>query len=177
MHLYCKRYVIMKNSIVSLLILLVVSSCSSDDVESYDISTFYFTTESRILLTTENEYTYANIEYGENLVFKYEFIKADDPNIQDDEYSERLIFEIDPSLDNFTYNAEDITNAKAYFNQYCFCADTQSIPIVSGTINGTKLGLNDWLVSIDVSFELNGELQSRSINKVFSNRALFRQNY
>lgn len=167
----------MKNFIVSLLILLVVSSCSSDDVERYDISTYFFATQSKITLTTQDTNTFANIEYGENLVFKYTFIKADNPDIQDDEYSERLIFEIDPLVDNFTYNADDIMQANAYFNQYCFCADTHSIPINSGTIQGTRLGPDDWLININISFELNGEQQSRNIHKVFSNIAAFKQSY
>ena len=167
----------MKNSFLSLLILVVLSSCSSDDVEPYDISSYYFATESKITVTTEDTNTFANIVSGENLVFKFEFIKADDPDIQDDEYSERLIFEIDPSLTEFTYNAEDILQAKAYFNQYCFCTNVGSIPITSGTIQGTRLGYDDWLVTINISFEINGEQQTRNINKVFSNIASFRQSY
>lgn len=167
----------MKNAILSLLILVVLFSCSSDDVERYDISSYYFATKSKIIVTTEDTNTFANIDFGENLVFKFEFIKADDPNIQDDEYSERLIFEIDPSANDFTYNAEDIIQAKTYFNQYCFCGDIGSIPIVVGTIQGTRLGHDDWLVNINISFDINGEQQTRNINKVFSNIATFQQSY
>ena len=167
----------MKNSILSLLILALLVSCSSDNDEPSDISSYYFATKSKITLTTVDTNTFANIDFGQNLVFKFEFIKVDEPNIQDDEYSERLVFEIDPSLTEFTYNAEDINQAMAYFNQYCFCANVGSIPIISGTIQGTKLGRDDWLININVNFEVNGEQQSRNINKVFSNIEIFRQSY
>ncbi|WP_347922309.1 hypothetical protein [Pontimicrobium sp. SW4] len=167
----------MKQFTLSLIFLVLLASCSTDNDERYDITTYYFAKQSKIALTTEDTNTFANIVYGENLVFKYNLIKADNPNIQDDEYSERLIFEIDPSVTEFTYNAEDIIQANAYFNQYCFCANIGSIPITAGTIQGTKINADDWLVSINISFEINGEPQSRSINKVFSNIATFQQSY
>jgi len=167
----------MKNSFLSLLIILIVSSCSTDDNEPKDYSSYYFAPKSKITVTNENNYSFANIEYGENLVFRFKFTKADNPNIADDEYSERLIFEIDPTVTEFTYNAEEIMQTNAYFNQYCFCSDVGSIPINSGTINGTKIGRDDWLININISFNINGEQQTRQINEVFSNIEIFRQSY
>jgi len=155
----------------------MLSSCSSDDNIPTDISSYYFKPDSKITVSTENNQTFANIVNGQNLVFKFELNKTDNPDIQDDEYSERLIFEIDPSLTEFTYNAEDILQANAYFNQYCFCADTSSIPINSGTIQGTKISRDDWLIDLNISFLINGKLQTRSFKEVFSNIVIFRQSY
>lgn len=166
----------MKNLYFYLIFLLSLISCSSDD-GNFDQTSYIFFTDSKISLTTTETNSFANIEYGSNLVFMFELIKADTPEIQDDEYAERLIFEIDHSLNQFSYNAEEVLQAKAYFNQSCFCPSTGSIPITTGTIEGSRMGLDDWMININIRFTINGKPQSRSINKVFTNSELFRQNY
>lgn len=166
----------MKNLYFSLIFLLSIISCSSDD-GNFDQTSYIFFTDSKISLTTVDSNSFANIEYGSNLVFMFEFIKADSPEIQDDEYAERLIFEIDHTLNQFTYNAEEVLVAKAYFNQSCFCPSTGSIPITTGTIEGSRLDSDDWMININIHFTINNKQQSRSINKVFTNSELFRQSY
>ena len=97
----------MKNSFLSLLILVVLSSCSSDDVEPYDISSYYFATESKITVTTEDTNTFANIVSGENLVFKFELYQTE-VNDHDMDNVPTYLEDLKDKLDDDDFEEPDI---------------------------------------------------------------------
>ena len=151
---------------------LLIVACSlfffGCDSKDGDKEYFTFKTNSQIVLTELGEdYFLANVDTGENLVFIYEFVKDDEPNIADDEYAERIIFEIDASVTSFSYTTENMSEIKMYFNQYCFCPSIESINVVNGTVEGERIDSSKWRISIDIQFELYENLQERIINGVF----------
>lgn len=147
--------------ILSSLLLLAVS-CSNDD-NNGDIEEYQFYQNSRIVV---NEFDFAEIENGNNLVFEYRFIADDEPNIADDEYSERIIFEIDSSADSFSLTNEELATANTYFDKYCFCFIDGSIAIENGTLTGTRVNENRWEVNINVSF-MDFDAQTRTVSGTF----------
>lgn len=152
--------------LVSLLSILFLVSCNSDDS---DEEFYTFQKNSQIVLSEFGDDTYfANVESGEHLVFMYRFVADEDPDIADDEYSERIIFEIDNALTSFNYSDEELLQTKMYFNQFCFCPNIGSIQIVDGTAEGLKLNNGKWRISLDVSFVVyDDNLQERQIEGVF----------
>ena len=143
---------------------LFLFGCDKDSDEEF----YTFKTNSQIVLTEiDEDYYLVNVDSGDNLVFIYEFVKDDDPDIADDEYAERIIFEIDKDLTSFSYTSEDISESKMYFNQFCFCPSIESIHIENGTLEGEKINNSKWRISLNVQFELYDNLLERQIEGVF----------
>lgn len=160
----------MKTTYLFIMALLLFTSCSEDDVvdvsENDDIEgneefKFY---ESRSIRSMGVDF--ATIEDGGNLVFEYFLIADENPSIADDEYSERIIFEILPDTEEFSFSDDDLINSSAFFDKYCFCLIEGSIPITEGVISGTKLSNTEWQISIDISFEDFGT-QTRTLSERF----------
>ena len=97
---------------------------------------------------------WANIVDGNNLVFQYEYQADDEENIADDEYSEFIRFEIDPTLTEFEFKDVQLQDIKLTLTQSCFCGfsnEEKDVP-PSGMISGEKISENRWLIKIDASF-------------------------
>ncbi|AKA36406.1 hypothetical protein [Flagellimonas lutaonensis] len=142
-------------------LLFLTAACSNDDGGDTDEFNFY-----QDATITVNDANFAVIESGENLVFEYFFRADDNPQIADDEYAERIIFEVDAAAEQFSFSDAELTAANTFFDKYCFCFIEGSIPIESGTISGRKFSSSTWQVSIDIRFT-EFEEQSRTISGVF----------
>ena len=68
-----------------------------------------------------NDLVFANVEAGDRIVFEYFFVAEQEDLIADDEYGERIIFEIDPNLKSFSFIDEELTEIRPFFNRFCFC--------------------------------------------------------
>lgn len=147
---------------------LCLCSCKSDDDNVTDeITQYTYSTSSQIVTQDIDDITLANIEEGNNLVFNYRFTASQNDLISDDEYGERIIFEIDANATAFNYSDDELASILSYFNHYCFCANIGSIQIIDGQISGQKINGQNWDVSINVTFLINDTLETRSINGVF----------
>lgn len=107
-----------------------------------------------------------DITAGTQLVFEYEYIKNDKENIADDEYTERIYFEIDPELSSFNFRDADLEGINLVKQPICFCIPILWTP-VSGTLTGEKLTETTWQVEMDVVFEREGETSESSFNATF----------
>lgn len=143
--------------LIGLLIFIGIhSSCSSDD-SNQDLYTYTYFDESELTLASSDDsyMVYGSIESGENLVFEYIFEAHDEENIADDEYSETIRFEIDPTLEQFSYSDDELLNIKTVFTQYCYCyfalTDSKNVNPI-GTISGEKISENEWKININVTF-------------------------
>lgn len=139
-------------------------SCATDNPE---IIEYKFYKSSTIAIDTNDDYGFATTEAGQNLVFEYFFTAREEPNVADDEYSERIVFEIDASVESFSLSGDDLILANTFFDKYCFCELTGSIPISSGTITGEQLDADTWSIDIEVSF-MDYQEEFRSISGNYS---------
>lgn len=147
---------------------LCLCSCKSDDDNvTGDITQYTYATLSKIVTEDIDDITFANIEDGNNLVFNYRFSASQNDLISDDEYGERIIFEIDANATAFNYSDDEPASILSYFNQYCFCANIGSIQIIDGQISGQKINGQNWDISIYVTFSINDAVETRSINGIF----------
>ncbi|MBT8279491.1 MAG: hypothetical protein KJO41_10845 [Bacteroidia bacterium] len=142
----------MKPLIARILILILLLGCGSDDtIPSRKEYNLY--QSASVLVETFDEEIIASIGEGEDLVFEYRFISENDPDISDEEYSNVILFEIDPLLNEFSVTDAELQSISAYFTRYCFC-NLHSIPISNGSIHGTKLSTTKWNISIHVTVDL-----------------------
>lgn len=161
----------MKNLIL-LAVILCSISCSTDEdtpTGTPESQEYFYQEDKSISVVAEENFTITSVVDGENLVFTYAFIGAQEDFIADDEYSEFIRFEIDPSLESFSFANDDLEAITAYFRISCFC-DGHSYPITGGTINGTKISDASWDIDIDVTFEQFQETESRTISGRFTLR-------
>jgi hypothetical protein len=147
---------------------LFLFSCNSDDDNVTDeIIKYTYATNSKIVTQNADGITFADIEDGDNLVFNYRFSASQNNDISDDEYGERIIFEIDANAQEFNYSDNELISILTYFNQYCFCANIGSIQIINGSINGSKSNGQNWAIDIDITFEIGISTRSISFNSIF----------
>jgi len=147
---------------------IFLCSCNSDDDSITDeVIQHTYSTNSKIVTQDVNDITFADIEEGDNLVFKYRFTASQDNDIADDEYGERIIFEIDVNATEFSYSDDELESILTFFNQYCFCPNIGSIQILNGNISGTKIDSQNWNIDIDVTFEMGNSMESKTISAVF----------
>lgn len=106
---------------------------------------------------------------GDSLVFTYEYVKNDKANILDDEYADRIWFQIDPSLTEFSLEDENLSSVDLAFQADCEC-QIEVIPILNGTLSGKKLSANHWEVIMDVSYTRSSIVVERSFTEEFERK-------
>lgn len=106
---------------------------------------------------------------GDSLVFTYEYIQNDKANVQDDEYSERIWFQIDPSLTEFSLRDEELASVDLVFLPDCECL-FEITPILNGTLSGKRLSTDLWEITMDVSYTWNSIVWERSFTEEFGRK-------
>ncbi|MFS4491737.1 hypothetical protein [Maribacter sp. 2308TA10-17] len=155
----------MKKALLILICVSMLSACSKGEEDLYS---YTFSKNSKVTSESfEGSYMrHGKVVRGANLVFEYVFVKDDVENIADDEYSEFIYFEIDPSLDEFNYVDEELNTINTVFTQSCFCAffEEEKNVAPTGSISGKKISETQWDITIDVIFY--GD-EARNINNRF----------
>ena len=103
---------------------------------------------------------YPIVNSGAKDVFKYQLDHPGCPDIADDEVVQILLFEVDPTVASFNYNAADFATNSCFFRKICFCFGETALQPVSGTISGTKTSSNTWQIAIDVLLPDNTRVQT-----------------
>lgn len=157
----------MKYLTYCLLILSLISlGCSDNQTE---FTTFKYFESSSIQTQNDPNFFLASIENGNNLVFEYKYVLEADPDIADSGFSETILFEIDPSLEEFTYRDQELEGINTYYRHICFCESIESILVNSGSISGTKINNNSWNIDININFryEQSQPLTNKQISGTF----------
>ena len=121
------------------------SSECTDDSYSYD-----FYSSKQIDTTTINAVLTFQVNPGNNLVFSYVHNGPDCKNVADDEYTDRLVFQVSPGLTTFYYENTQLEGLLCLFVRYGFVS-TNAVRINSGHIRGTKISDTTWDIEIDVN--------------------------
>ena len=108
-----------------------------------------------------------SIEPGDNLVFLYEYEKNDSPLIADDEYTERILFEIPAGIDTFLISGEDLKKSNAIYGNLCFCLDRGHFRIDDGCIKGEKVDGKHWKVAMNISAQASQTTFSKMLSEIF----------
>lgn len=145
---------------------LISLGCSDNQTE---FTTFKYFESSTIETQNDPNFFLATIENGNNLVFEYEYVLEADPDIADSGFSETILFEIDPTLNEFTYSNQELVDSNTYYRQLCFCPTDDSILITNGTISGRKLTERTWEIDIliDIDFPSGLPFLDKQVSGVF----------
>lgn len=156
----------MRSRIIVLILCLSLLGCSQNQTDLYFYK--YFKNSTIDLPTTDNSYT-ASIISGDKLVFEYTYDLEADPEIPDSQFKETIIFEIDPTLNEFAYSNQELVDSNTYYRQLCFCPTDDSILITNGTISGRKLSERTWEVDIliDIDFPSGLPFLDKQVSGVF----------
>jgi len=156
----------MKKSILIILICTLVFSCTKKSEETYS-----YTFQENAQLTIEPYYEGSymkngTVTQGNNLVFTYRYEAEDEINVADDEYSEVIQFEIEPTSNEFDYSDNELVGIKAVYTESCFCDFTDETKNTSpqGNIRGKKISETEWDISIDVTFYTDDQ---KNISTIF----------
>jgi len=148
-----KKGKIMKNLILTLLLVSGIVSCNSDDSTNCnpEIITTNWSKNKAILVeyNADSQRNKYSITEGENDVFEYTLIGAECPDIYDDEWGEILTFEISEEANNFEYSDEGITHTKCFFRQFGAWVNRQ-YEIKNGMIKGEKLSEDEWKITVSI---------------------------
>ncbi|MEM6347498.1 MAG: hypothetical protein AAF927_26665 [Bacteroidota bacterium] len=137
-------------------------SCRSGDC-TYS---FQENKQIEIIEDSTNQSTFINIQEGDKIVFKYQYVADEEPNIADDEYLENIYFEIEPNAETFSFTDEQLADAKLVIQPVCFCPPVVIEPR-SGILSGTRLDESTWEVTLDATYQLYNETNEISFDKKF----------
>jgi len=95
----------------------------------------------------QNNFSANIINTGNFLVFEY-YKRADEyADMTDDEYMEKIVFEVPKNAKSFNFTDVSL---KAAFLRSCFCPDRGWHEINVGFIKGKKINATTWNVEIDI---------------------------
>ncbi len=164
--------IFMKNSFILACILLPLSiiGCRQTGFSPTNCRdgkcTYTIEANQQIEITGDSIQQFVNIISGDKLVFAYEYVKNDKENIADDEYTEFIYFEIEPSSESFDFQDSELSDAALIMRPVCFCVPGLGIP-VSGSLSGSKINNNRWQVDMDVIFDWNGDTREGEFSAEF----------
>ncbi len=153
----------------ALFAILLTACNSSDDSINPELRTYEFFEDSKMIFNMSQGTETLTIEPGAKTVFKYFFRAEENEDIADDGYSENVYFEVDSSLDSFSYSNDDFRDINLVIKRSCFCANVGYVFIGNGSLTGTKLSDGNWSISTSFTFQWEGETDtiSRTINGTF----------
>ncbi|WP_394747834.1 hypothetical protein [Spongiimicrobium salis] len=162
----------MKKLAILIAFFVITIGCSDDNSvlgsTTPESTLLEFSQNAAIIVSPQsNDLVFVNVEAGERLVFEYFFVAEQEDLIADDEYGERILFEVDPNLSSFSFSDAELATLRPFFNRFCFCETIGSLLISSGTISGTQVNATAWDIDVDLRFDLDGTEVSRSISGRF----------
>ena len=143
----------------SILIIAILCGCTSKSTSPKNEMTpasysYSFSSEKQIVAfydTSAYDTTRRiKIDYGNNVVFQYQYQREQNNNITDDEYSEGLVFEIASNIDSFRLTNAFLDSSSCYFGRFCFCYSPGWQIVDSGYLLGTKINDSVWHVTANL---------------------------
>src|SRR4030095_9598633 len=117
--------------------------------------------------TTTNAGLSFQVNPGNDLVFSYIHNGPECKSLADEEYTDRLVFEVPASSISFLFQNSQLADAMCLFIKYGFLK-TPALLINSGYIKGTKISNTKWDIEIDV--ETGGSVGRIILKKTFNLR-------
>ncbi|WP_304233461.1 hypothetical protein [Jiulongibacter sediminis] len=149
--------------LIIFLFALTITACKTAEIAPYEVNPERFgksantVYENARLNQKKDAPTFGlsgqyEIMKGDKLVFEYIFVKEDNPNIADDEFTETLVFETDTNITNKTFKDGEIMKQKAIYRYLCYCIPVGELKETKGTISITRLSAESYQVVADVDF-------------------------
>ncbi|MFN8205920.1 MAG: hypothetical protein U0T82_00730 [Bacteroidales bacterium] len=126
------------------------TTCNWSDTSRIGLSTdTLFNYYSGTSVDTVVRYHY-NLTGGDKLVFEYCYTSEDCKNILDENWSEKLVFELDKSLSEFECSDSALADLQCVYQQYGFLFPRGADRVLKGTISGNKTSPKVWKITAAV---------------------------
>ncbi len=149
--------------LAALLFCLFFLGCGDDchDPET----TFQFTDNSQLIRIDDTDLGLFEYEVseGDKLVFRINHAEAQCDDILDDEWGERIVFEIDQEATSFRFDDSELIEAQCYYNQWGAWVNSSPLLITSGSIDGTKLNESTWFINLSLNLSAQNALGSSMV--------------
>ena len=104
------------------------------------------------------------IKPGNDLVFSYTHEGPACKSIADEEYSDKLVFQVPAASNSFLYENSQLTDAMCLFTKIAFWTNG-AYKVNSGFVKGTKISSTKWDVEINV--DVGGSVGRINLKKTF----------
>lgn len=144
----------MKKALLLIISALIFVSCNKDDLNCHPetVETSWTIDQKiKVVYNEEIDLHLFSIVEGTNRVFELTHVGYQCDNIYDDEWGERLAFEIPVDLEDFEFIDEEILNTNCFYNQFGAWVRSTQYPIQKGRIKGEKINNNKWKVHVSVT--------------------------
>ncbi|MEI6507247.1 MAG: hypothetical protein WCO54_02115 [Bacteroidota bacterium] len=160
----------MKKLLLPILICFSIATFAQKSKINKGETWYHIFTGKSLEIKTDNQKNFsAQVIDGNDLVFEYGMRADENPDLTDDEYTEKILFSVPKNAKSFMYTD---TTLKAAFLRGCFCIDRGWHNVNTGFIKGKKINATTWQVEIDVMTQPNIERNFRPIAKKF--KAVFK---
>lgn len=168
----------MKKLTIILLFLtsILLTSCDNKEDENVcdpETTISNWVTNKKIVVEFDTTYQRNNytIVDGNKLLFDYNHSGAQCDYISDDEWGERLVFQIDTNT-NFEFKDDEILSTNCFYQQYGAWVNHNQYQIKNGIIKGEKISANKWQITVNIEttplFQ-NEPPKKIAFTKLFSN--------
>lgn len=143
----------MKKVVILLLGVIYLSSCTKDEnnCQPETVSANWLT-QKEVLVEFDPEYERNNyrIVDGKKLLFTYHRSGAQCDNIYDDEWGERLVFQVELNLTDFEYIDDEILLLNCFYQQYGAWVNHNQYEVKRGKITGEKISGKEWELHVNI---------------------------
>ena len=150
----------------TLFICFLFFSCKKDSPSDCtpDQYAYEFYPSSKIDTTTTDMRLFFQIKPGNDLVFSYTHDGPACKSIADEEYSDKLVFQVPAASNSFLYENSQLTNAMCLFIKIAFWTNG-AYKVNSGIVKGTKISTTKW--DIDINVDVGGSIGRINLKKTF----------
>ncbi|HEY5969013.1 MAG TPA: hypothetical protein VIU35_13635 [Chitinophagaceae bacterium] len=156
----------MRRIFYTLFICSLFFSCKKDTPGDCtpDQYSYEFYPSSKIDTTTTDMRLFFQIKPGNDLVFSYTHEGPACKSIADEEYSDKLVFQVPASSNSFLYENSQLADAMCLFIKIAFWTNG-AYKVNSGFVKGTKKSATKWDVEINV--DVGGSIGRINLKKTF----------
>ena len=131
-----------------------------------DQYTYEFYPSSKIdTASTSDMRLFFQIKPGNDLVFNYTHEGPACKNIADEEYFDKLVFQVPAASNSFLYENSQLTDAMCLFIKIAFWTNG-AYKVNSGFVKGTKISATKWEIEINV--DVGGSIGRINLKKTFT---------
>ncbi|MDA8692547.1 hypothetical protein N9L92_00685 [Saprospiraceae bacterium] len=148
-----------------------LSSCFSPEFGTTEDEQFFYNIQSGEINFDTNTNSSYSIDDGSKKVFIYRHLFENAFNIIDDEFEERVLFEIDNDVDSFVIKTqEDFSDANCTYGACGGSFPSVLFQNFGGSIVGERMSDCEWNIEANLSIEkFNGNIDTIQFSEIFLN--------
>jgi hypothetical protein len=148
-----------------------VSDCFSPELGAVEEEQFFFNVQLGNLKNDESGNLAYSIESGSNLVFIYRHIPQNLINVIDDEFEERILFQIDTDFESFMVETEsEFEDTNIVYGACGSSFPNVSFQTITGKIEGERVSECEWDVELNLVVQkFNGHRDTIQLKEIFQN--------